>query len=348
MLDVGTRPPVCRDGMVSDSGGVDTTDRRGEDPGYGGPMAVPTDATLAWVAAVAAPDGRLVDAGPLAEHTSPWWVRIESAAGQTTVVVRARVDSDESSRLIEIERAALQAAGGAGVAAARFVAADPSGDVASQPALVSTLVAGSSDVPLTATTERLRALGQAVGTLAACGPPSELPRRTRPLEDVDFYAMWRESVAAVRARWKAGDAGEPWTSALQALDEYEPTTVADALVHGDCWQGNSLWVGDELGGFIDWDAAGTGSPGIDLGTMRLDAAFFFGADAMEEVATGWAQTSRRPVVDLAYWDLVAALTSPIDLVEWLPNLQRLGRPDLDAATMAARREESVRRALAAI
>ena len=53
--------------------------------------------------------------------------------------------------------------------------------------------------------------------------------------------------------------------------------------------------------------------------MRLDAAFFFGADAMDDVATGWAESSGRPVVDLAYWDLVAALTSPIDLGEWLPN-----------------------------
>ena len=96
-------------------------------PRYGGPMAVPTDATLAWVADVAASGGRLVGAGPLAEPTSPWWVRIESAAGPTTVVVRARVDGDESSRLIEIERTALEAAGVAGVAAARFIAADPGG-----------------------------------------------------------------------------------------------------------------------------------------------------------------------------------------------------------------------------
>ena len=311
-------------------------------------MAVPTDATLAWGADVAVPGGRLVDAGPLAERTSPWWARIESAAGLTTVVVRARVSGDESSRLIEIERAALEAAAHAGVAAPRLVAADPSGALASQPALVSTLVVGSSDVPPTATTERLRALGRAVGTLAACGPPRGLPRRTRPLEDIDFYAMWRESAAAVQARWRSSDAGEPWTSALRAVDEHQLTAVPDALVHGDCWQGNSLWVGDEFGGFIDWDAAGTGSPGIDLATMRLDAAFFFGTDAMDDVATGWAQTSGQSVVDLAYWDLVAALTSPIDLGEWLPNLQRLGRLDLDAETMAQRREESVRCALAAI
>jgi aminoglycoside phosphotransferase (APT) family kinase protein len=213
---------------------------------------------------------------------------------------------------------------------------------------VSTFVAGSSAVPRVASTERLRALGRAVGALAACAPPGGLPTRTRPLEDVDFYALWRESAAAVHSRWKASATGEPWTSALHAVDAYQLTPAPDVLVHGDCWQGNTLWVGDELGGFVDWDAAGAGPPGIDLGTMRLDAAFFFGVDAADDVVAGWAETSGRTVMDLAYWDLVAALTSPIDLGEWLPNLQRLGRPDLDVATMAARREDAVRRALAAL
>jgi aminoglycoside phosphotransferase (APT) family kinase protein len=311
-------------------------------------MAVPTDVTLAWVATVAVSGGRLADAGPFGERTSPWWVRIMSAAGPTTVVVRVLSGGADSTRLIENERVALEAAGATGVAAPRLVAADPEGTVASQPALVTTLVPGSSTVPMSATPERLRALGRAVGSLASCEPADALPLRTRPLEDVDFYAMWRESVAAVRARWQATAPAEPWLSALEALDEHPVVPVADALVHGDCWQGNSLWVGDDFRGFVDWDAAGAGSPGIDLGTMRLDAAFFFGVDAMDDVATGWTQTSGRSIVDLAYWDLVAALTSPIDLGEWLPNLQRLGRPDLSALTMAERREESVRRALAAI
>ena len=175
-------------------------------------MAAPTDATLAWVAEVAAPGGRLVDAGPLAERESPWRVRIESAIGPTTVVVRARVGGHESRRLIEIERAALEAAGKAGVAATRFVAADPDGTVASQPAL--------------------RALGRAVGTLAANEAPGGLPPRPRPLEDIDVYAMWRESAAAVRARRRASDAGEPWASALQALDEHQPTAATDVPVLG--------------------------------------------------------------------------------------------------------------------
>jgi aminoglycoside phosphotransferase (APT) family kinase protein len=40
------------------------------------------------------------------------------------------------------------------------------------------------------------------------------------------------------------------------------------FVHGDLWQGNTVWIGDSCSGMIDWDAAGAGSPGIDLGTLR--------------------------------------------------------------------------------
>jgi hypothetical protein len=82
-------------------------------------MAVPAEATLAWATEAVAAGGQLVDAGPLAEPTSPWWVHITSADGSTTVVLRARVDGDESSRLIEIERTALETSAGAGVASRR-------------------------------------------------------------------------------------------------------------------------------------------------------------------------------------------------------------------------------------
>jgi Ser/Thr protein kinase RdoA (MazF antagonist) len=33
------------------------------------------------------------------------------------------------------------------------------------------------------------------------------------------------------------------------------------LVHGDLWQGNTVWNGDTCSGLIDWDAAGAGSAG---------------------------------------------------------------------------------------
>jgi aminoglycoside phosphotransferase (APT) family kinase protein len=304
-------------------------------------MAAPTDQTLRWVAGVATPGGRISDAGPLADPTSPWWVRVEADGGSTTVVVRARVDGEDSARLIGIERSALLAAAEVDVAAPRFIAADPDGRSASQPALVSTRLTGSSAVPTVVTADGLQSLGRAVGILATSRAPIDLPSRTRPLGDIDFDSLWRGHLATA-----PHTDSELWMSVLDVLDAYQPTPVPDTLVHGDCWQGNTVWADIEFQGFIDWDAAGIGPPGIDLGTMRLDAAFFHGADTVDEVAAGWAQTSGRPLRDLGYWDLVAALTSPVDLYHWLPNLQRLGRPDLDTTTLTARREDFVRRALA--
>jgi aminoglycoside phosphotransferase (APT) family kinase protein len=47
-------------------------------------------------------------------------------------------------------------------------------------------------------------------------------------------------------------------------------------------------------GLVDWDAAGVGHPGIDLGTLRLDAAILFGLPAADEVLEGWGQAARPP------------------------------------------------------
>jgi len=55
------------------------------------------------------------------------------------------------------------------------------------------------------------------------------------------------------------------------------------FVHGDLWQGNTLWNIYSFVGMIDWDAAGPGHPGIDLGTLRCDAAIVFGLPAAAEI-----------------------------------------------------------------
>jgi hypothetical protein len=48
---------------------------------------------------------------------------------------------------------------------------------------------------------------------------------------------------------------------------------------------------------------------------------------------------------MAYWDLVAALTTPTDLAQWLPVAHGHGRTDLDAATLNNRRDVFLRSAL---
>jgi Phosphotransferase enzyme family len=39
-----------------------------------------------------------------------------------------------------------------------------------------------------------------------------------------------------------------------------------------CHRGNTLWRGGELAAVIDWDCAGLGAAGVDLGSVRCDAA----------------------------------------------------------------------------
>src|ERR1700729_2035279 len=77
-------------------------------------------------------------------------------------------------------------------------------------------------------------------------------------------------------------------------------------VQGDLWRGNTIWNGDFCRGMIDWDAAGAGSPGIDLGTLRSDVAVFFGSSPL--AATGlpaatrcWPDGSKPPAGQPSTW-----------------------------------------------
>src|SRR5579859_5695828 len=63
----------------------------------------------------------------------------------------------------------------------------------------------------------------------------------------------------------------------------------------------------------DWDCAGVGPPGIDLGSLRCDAAWCHGGEAAGHVLRGWEAEAGRPASDVAYWAAVAALASPPDM-----------------------------------
>jgi aminoglycoside phosphotransferase (APT) family kinase protein len=80
------------------------------------------------------------------------------------------------------------------------------------------------------------------------------------------------------------------------------------LVHGDLWCGNTLWDGSRLTAVLDWDCAGVGPPGIDLGSLRCDAAWCHGIEAAEHVLDGWEAETGRTASDVPYWDAVAALS----------------------------------------
>ena len=114
-----------------------------------------------------------------------------------------------------------------------------------------TVLAGSSKVPRVASAGRLRALGAAAGALASVGlaPRPGLELRTRALYDMDF-AAWRTSACTSQLLARAE---EPFASLPVPDGEL-------VLVHGDLWQGNTVWNGDSCSGMIDWEPRAPGHP----------------------------------------------------------------------------------------
>src|SRR5260370_1052517 len=170
-------------------------------------------------------------------------------------------------------------------------------------AWVTSGVRGSSTIPQMVPAGRARQLGAVAAAIHAVAltPRRDLPRRTRPLADMDF-AAWRRSVGTTPLLARAE----------QQVSELPVPGGAAVLVHADPWPCNTLWSAGVCTGVIDWDAAGAGSPGIDLGTLRLDAALYYGPRAAGHILDGWRQAARRGPEHVAYWDLVASLTTVPD------------------------------------
>ena len=289
---------------------------------------------LEWAARQIGAAARVVGADELSAGATPWRLRIDHRG----VVVEAvlRVGDAGGRQRLATEAAALLFAEGHRLPAPRLLAADPDGDAAGRPALLMTLLPGTSTIPRIASVARLRAAGAAAARIHAvpAAPRPDLPSRVRPLADVDFAAERRTTGSSSLLR-----------AAEERVNHLPLPQGPTVFVHGDLWQGNTLWTADTFVGMVDWDAAGAGHPGVDLGTLRCDAAVVFGLPATAEILRGWREATGRPAEATAYWDLVAALTTPTDMARWLPVAHHHGRADLTTATLNTRRDAFLRAAL---
>lgn len=300
------------------------------DPGSpGDPQQVPA-AALDWAAAALGGPAVRVLRG-LRDGGSPWLIQ---AGGRRAVL---RTGPPGGQRQIATEAAGLAVAAGTGVPAPALLGHDDGTAAGGVPVLLSAWLPGSSLIPERPDPARLRALGAAAARLHAVplAPAGALPVRHHPIGDEDFAAL------------RAGhDLGPVQRAAQDALDRARPAAEPPVFVHGDLWQGNALFDGPSLTGLVDWDAAGCGAPGIDLGSLRMDAAFCYGTGAAGQASAGWSAVAGRPVPDEAYWDIVAALATPPGL-GWFPEaIAAQGRPDLTAGLLRARHEEFLGQALA--
>lgn len=81
----------------------------------------------------------------------------------------------------------------------------------------------------------------------------------------------------------------------------------NALLHGDIWNGNLLWVSSHLSGIIDWEDAWIGDPLLDVAGIRLDLACEFGMQYAELFTSFYSSFRKINLLSLPHWDLVASL-----------------------------------------
>jgi aminoglycoside phosphotransferase (APT) family kinase protein len=334
-------------------------------------VAVPAS-TLAWAARCVGDGATIVDVRQLRRRSGPWLLRIEGASVVSAVLKAGPAVDWRGSYACEI--AALELAAQHDLPVPRVLGSqlDAAGD--DWVSLVISYVDGEQRIPSDASAERLHALGRFAARLhrIALTPRAHLPLRVRHTGWVDFSGLRRAARrfrAAARERREqvleellTGDfAGWPREELRSRLDTMESSPLIDTaderlhetpmppgpsvFVHGDLWQGNTLWAGDALVGVIDWETAGSGRAGVDLGCLRWDSAVLFGPSAPDEVLAGWEDETGRTASDLAYWDVVAALNTPADMRWIVPAIHEAGRTDLDADTLNARQEEFLTDAL---
>jgi aminoglycoside phosphotransferase (APT) family kinase protein len=297
-------------------------------------MAELTDALMAWVMSSVAPGCAVEEMVGLRQGGSPWLIRLTGGA-VTEVVLRLGSEADRQG--FETEIAALEWANTHAVPAPVLLAANLSGAASSGTlAVLTTALPGTSRLNSAPSARRLRALGEALAVLHQVPAPSTpaLPPRTRPIEIVDFDALRRSAPP------------DPLLErAAEALARRQVRDPFPVFVHGDFWHGNTIWDAGAISGIVDWDCAGVGPPGVDLGSLRCDAALCAGQDGPAEVLAGYERAAGQAAADVAYWDVVAALATPPAMAWFVDAIRDQGRTDLDQPTLLARRNTFLRAAL---
>ncbi|MFC4244436.1 aminoglycoside phosphotransferase family protein [Gryllotalpicola reticulitermitis] len=201
--------------------------------------------------------------------------------------------------------------------------------------LLTEWIDGTRAQPVEADPARLESLGAMAAVIFRADPgEAQLPHISRPMQGADFAAMRASGTHPLLER------------AAERIAGYEPDDRI-GLVHGDLWVGSTMWRDDRIVAVTDWDSAGLGPAGIDLGSLRLDAALGYGLEASDHVLHGWEAEAAREAESVAYWDVVAALCTPPDLGSFAgARITGTERPDLDRQTLVARRDAFLEDALA--
>lgn len=328
---------------------------------------LPNESVLAWAATNIGLGAQVVDVQALHDRPGPWWLRIEYDGTIRNAVLRI---ANRHSPQLATAVAALRLAAEHAVAAPRLLASELHGETLGVAAILETALPGNSALPPTVTPARLREAGTAIARVhgVRLDPRPDLPLRVRPTQ-VDDRAMERRWATLFQAAAESekdaviaalceltgwaperarGVVSAPHTTPLLQLAddrirELDRPGGETVFVHGDVWGGNMRWEGDTCTALIDWFCAGAGDPGVDLGELRMQMGYQYGLEAADHVLDGWQCEAGREATNMAYWDTVAALNTPVDMAGW-PGFNGHGDP-LAPQAVIDRRDAFLRSAL---
>lgn len=265
-------------------------------------------------------------------------IEIERPDGQLERLVLRRHgarDKARNPRIAADEFRLLQFLRSSGVAVPMPLYLDETGDIFGSPFLVLEYVDGE---PLSAATAPHDAMLQLASLLATIHRLDALDPRLSflPKQD-DVHAEFMDRVQAEPA---GAATAERIRTTLRPVWPISPQNPP-ALLHGDVWPGNIICRNGRIAALVDWEDVALGDPLSDIGNIRLELFWSFGADAAASFTSHYRAMMPLDVTRLPEWDLRAAL-------RWLSGIANWGLDATSERTMRERHETFVARALAAL
>jgi aminoglycoside phosphotransferase (APT) family kinase protein len=113
------------------------------------------------------------------------------------------------------------------------------------------------------------------------------------------------------------DGARVWRTVYDLLPRLQP--VIPTLVHTDYWRGNVLWERGQISAVVDWEEAGCGDPGIDVGYCIVELVIMGMLDEAAEFLRVYETEMGHPVANLAFWQLAAAARPMYDIEGWITD-----------------------------
>ncbi len=262
-------------------------------------------------------------------------VRLETATGQRQAIVVRRYDQITHNRddqaTSEREFRLLEALAESSFPAPRPLLLDATGDLFGAPTVVMTRMPGRVLLAPRNVEEYIEQIARMlvdlhrlrVGELEFLPNQRDVVERTLAegpptADDPLQHEVWD----AVVALWpRVRESGREWPR---------------ALLHGDYWPGNTLWLRGRLVGLVDWAEPQLGDPAQDVATCRGDLTIMFGPQAAGEFLSGYENANGARVANLRFWDLLISTWAVRDIDQWVVVYPVLQRPDVTPELARAR------------